>query len=226
VPPYGKECPPQARRSPPRKQPGEARPRIRDAVDRLSRETELLAVSRITPANRSAVPSAVVSQPGGPRGDRAIPVELLAWRSALSRRQDAGRRAVGPGRSTSTSSSWGRRGSTAGARDSARFPGRRRFCLLPARSGPGAVVPTYGRTVSQLLDACEDTLEVIAFMKRSGVLLLFGLLLALAAVLSFTGCKKKEPRPVGEVEPIRLNPWRRSRITRRSCGRIRTTCRR
>ena len=43
-------------------------------------------------------------------------------------------------------------------------------------------------------------------MKRSGVLLLFGLLLALAAVLSFSGCKKKEPpAPVGEGEPIRLN---------------------
>ena len=42
-------------------------------------------------------------------------------------------------------------------------------------------------------------------MKRSGVLLLFGLLLALAAVLSFTGCKKKEPpAPVGEVEPIQI----------------------
>jgi len=43
-------------------------------------------------------------------------------------------------------------------------------------------------------------------MKRNGIFLLFGLLLALAAVLSFSGCKKKEP-PVqaGEVEPIRLN---------------------
>jgi len=39
-------------------------------------------------------------------------------------------------------------------------------------------------------------------MKKSGILLL----LALAAVLSFSGCKKKEPpAPVGEVEPIRLN---------------------
>ena len=43
-------------------------------------------------------------------------------------------------------------------------------------------------------------------MKRSGSLLRFALLLALAAVLSFSGCKKKQPpAPVGEGEPIRLN---------------------
>jgi 2-amino-4-hydroxy-6-hydroxymethyldihydropteridine diphosphokinase len=40
---------------------------------------------------------------------------------------------------------------------------QRRFCLLPAAEvAPGAVVPTYGRTVTQLLNACEDPLEVIA----------------------------------------------------------------
>jgi 2-amino-4-hydroxy-6-hydroxymethyldihydropteridine diphosphokinase len=39
---------------------------------------------------------------------------------------------------------------------------QRRFCLLPAAEvAPGAVVPTYGRTVTQLLNACEDPLEVI-----------------------------------------------------------------
>jgi tetratricopeptide (TPR) repeat protein len=43
-------------------------------------------------------------------------------------------------------------------------------------------------------------------MKRSGILLRFALLLALAAVLSFSGCKKKQPpAPAGEGEPIRLN---------------------
>jgi hypothetical protein len=26
---------------------------------------------------------------------------------------------------------------------------------------PGSIVPKYGRTVTQLLDACEDPLEVI-----------------------------------------------------------------
>ena len=43
-------------------------------------------------------------------------------------------------------------------------------------------------------------------MKRSGILLRLALLLALAAVLSFSGCKKKQPpAPAGEGEPIRLN---------------------
>jgi tetratricopeptide (TPR) repeat protein len=43
-------------------------------------------------------------------------------------------------------------------------------------------------------------------MKRSGILLLFGLLLALAALLSVSGCKQKQPpAPAGEGEPIRLN---------------------
>ena len=44
-------------------------------------------------------------------------------------------------------------------------------------------------------------------MKRNGILLRSALLLALAAVLSFSGCKKKQPPPVpvGEGEPIRLN---------------------
>jgi len=43
-------------------------------------------------------------------------------------------------------------------------------------------------------------------MKRSGILLRFALLMALAAVLSFSGCKKKQPpAPAGEGEPIRLN---------------------
>ena len=43
-------------------------------------------------------------------------------------------------------------------------------------------------------------------MKRSGIFLRFALLLALAAALSFPGCKKKQsPAPVGEGESIRLN---------------------
>lgn len=43
-------------------------------------------------------------------------------------------------------------------------------------------------------------------MKRSGVLLPIALLLALAAVVSFSGCKKKQPpAPAGDGEPIRLN---------------------
>jgi 7,8-dihydro-6-hydroxymethylpterin-pyrophosphokinase len=40
---------------------------------------------------------------------------------------------------------------------------QRRFCLVPAAEvAPGAVVPTYGRTVTQLLNACGDPLEVTA----------------------------------------------------------------
>jgi len=43
-------------------------------------------------------------------------------------------------------------------------------------------------------------------MKRSDFLPGFAILFALAAVLSFSGCKKKQPpAPVGEVEPIRMN---------------------
>lgn len=43
-------------------------------------------------------------------------------------------------------------------------------------------------------------------MKRSGVFPKVALLLALAAVLSFSGCKKKQPpAPAGEGEQIRLN---------------------
>jgi 2-amino-4-hydroxy-6-hydroxymethyldihydropteridine diphosphokinase len=39
---------------------------------------------------------------------------------------------------------------------------QRRFFLLPAAEvAPDAVVPTYGRTVTQLLNSCEDPLEVI-----------------------------------------------------------------
>ncbi|HEX9850834.1 tetratricopeptide repeat protein [Candidatus Deferrimicrobium sp.] len=43
-------------------------------------------------------------------------------------------------------------------------------------------------------------------MKRNGILLRIALLLSLAAVLSISGCKKKQPpAPAGEGEPIRLN---------------------
>jgi len=43
-------------------------------------------------------------------------------------------------------------------------------------------------------------------MKNSGTLLRIALLLAIAAALSFSGCKKKQPpAPAGEGEPIRLN---------------------
>jgi len=43
-------------------------------------------------------------------------------------------------------------------------------------------------------------------MKRNAILLRITFLLALGAVLAFSGCKEKHPHaPVGEGEPIRLN---------------------
>ena len=139
--------------------------RIRDAVDRLSRETELLAVSRMyagEPFGRSHQPwylnlavRAAVSQ---------TPWELLGLAKRLER--EAGRRG---------GARWGPRtldvdilllGDAVIDVPGLVIPhasmALRRFCLLPAAEvAPGAVVPTYGRTVSQLLDACEDPLEVI-----------------------------------------------------------------
>ena len=139
--------------------------RIRDAVDRLSRETELLAVSRMyagEPFGRSHQPwyltlavRAAVSQ---------TPWELLALAKRLE--LEAGRRG---------GARWGPRtldvdilllGDAVIDVPGLVIPhasmAQRRFCLLPAAEvAPGAVVPTYGRTVSQLLDACEDPLEVI-----------------------------------------------------------------
>lgn len=139
--------------------------RIRDAVDRLSRETELLAVSRMyasAPFGRShqpwflnlAVRAAAGHSPWG----------LLALAKRLER--EAGRRG---------SARWAPRtldvdilllGDAVIDQPGLVIPhpsmARRRFCLLPAAEvAPDAVVPTNGRTVSQLLDACPDPLEVI-----------------------------------------------------------------
>lgn len=134
-------------------------------MDRLSRETELLAVSRVyasEPFGRSRQPwflnlavRAAVSQ---------TPTELLGLAKRLER--EAGRRG---------GARWGPRtldvdilllGDAAIDLPGLVIPhasmARRRFCLLPAAEvAPGAVVPTCGRTVAQLLDACEDPLEVI-----------------------------------------------------------------
>jgi 2-amino-4-hydroxy-6-hydroxymethyldihydropteridine diphosphokinase len=139
--------------------------RIRDAVDRLSRETELLAVSRLyasEPFGRSHQPwflNLAVRV-----ATRRSPWELLALAKRLE--MEAGRRG---------GARWGPRTLDI---DILLLEGvvvdlpelviphasmaRRRFCLQPAAEvAPGSIVPKYGRTVTQLLDACEDPLEVI-----------------------------------------------------------------
>ncbi|OGP22580.1 MAG: 2-amino-4-hydroxy-6-hydroxymethyldihydropteridine diphosphokinase [Deltaproteobacteria bacterium GWB2_65_81] len=140
--------------------------RIRDAVDRISGETELLAVSRMyasEPSGRSGQPwflnlaiRAAVTQ---------SPWELLGMAKRLER--EAGRRG---------GCRWGPRtldvdiillGDSVVDQPGLVIPhasmARRRFCLLPvAEVAPEAVVPTYVRTVTQLLESCEDPLEVIA----------------------------------------------------------------
>ncbi len=138
---------------------------IRDTVDRLSRETELLAVSRIytsEPFGRSNQPwflnlavRAATNRSGW---------ELLGLVKRLER--EAGRRG---------GARWGPRtldvdilllGDAMIDLPGLAIPhasiAERRFCLVPAAEvAPDALVPTYGRTVTQLLSSCEDPLEVI-----------------------------------------------------------------
>ena len=139
--------------------------RIRDAVDRLSRETELLAVSRMyasEPFGRSCQPwflnLAVRASTG------RSPWELLALAKRLE--QEAGRRG---------GARWGPRAldvdilllgdsviDVPGLGRPLASMAQRRYCLLPgADVAPDPVVPTHGCTVTQLLNACEDPLEVI-----------------------------------------------------------------
>ncbi len=139
--------------------------RIRDAVDRLSRETEILAVSGMyssEPFGRSNQPWFLNLALRVAAGHS--PLELLALAKRLER--EAGR--CGGAR-------WGPRtldvdillfGDAV-----VHLPGlliphesmtRRRFCLLPAAEvAAGAVVPPSGRTISEILRSCEDPLEVI-----------------------------------------------------------------
>jgi len=132
--------------------------RIRDAVDRLSRETGLLAVSRMyasEPFGRSHQPWFLNLAVRVATGHSPLVLLAMAKRLEL----EAGRRG---------GARWGPRTLGDAVID---LPGlviphaamaQRRFCLLPAAEvAPGAVVPTYGRTVTQLLDSCEDPLEVI-----------------------------------------------------------------
>ena len=140
--------------------------RIRDAVDRLSRETDLLAVSRMyasEPFGRSDQPWFLNLAVRAATG--RSPWELLAFVKRLE--LDAGRRG---------GVRWGPRtldvdilllGDAVIDVPGLVIPhasmAQRRFCLRPAAEvAPDAVVPTYACTVTQLLNACEDPLEVIA----------------------------------------------------------------
>jgi 2-amino-4-hydroxy-6-hydroxymethyldihydropteridine diphosphokinase len=140
--------------------------RIRDAVDRLRRESEVRAVSRMyagEPSGRAHQPwflnlAVLLSTDLSPR-------ELLRLAKRLER--EAGRRG---------GARWGPRpldvdiilmGDTVVSEPELSVPHEsmafRRFCLLPVSDvAPDAVVPPGGRTVSQMLASCEDPLEVMA----------------------------------------------------------------
>ena len=139
---------------------------LRDAVERLSADTEVLKVSRLY----AGEPHGRVHQPWFLNqavrvATRLSPEELLLLAKRLE--QGAGRR--GGGR-------WGPRtldvdivlyGEAVVSRPHLAIPhpamAGRRFCLLPvAEVTPDAIVPPGGRTVSELLATCNDTHEVIA----------------------------------------------------------------
>jgi 2-amino-4-hydroxy-6-hydroxymethyldihydropteridine diphosphokinase len=134
-------------------------------VERLSRETELLAVSRMyasEPFGRSHQPWFLNLAVRAATGRSPWGLLDLAKRLEI----EAGRR---------DGARWGPRAldvdilllgdaviDSAGLVVPHASMAQRRFCLLPAAEvAPGAIVPTYGRTVTQLLNSCEDPLEVI-----------------------------------------------------------------
>jgi len=137
-----------------------------DAVRRLSREVDVVAVSRLY----AAEPHGRAHQPWFLNqavriGTRQPPGELLLLAKRMER--EAGRRG---------GARWGPRpldvdiilyGDAVVDAPELAIPhlamAGRRFCLLPVSEvAPDAVVPPDGRTVSQLLASCEDPLEVIA----------------------------------------------------------------
>jgi 2-amino-4-hydroxy-6-hydroxymethyldihydropteridine diphosphokinase len=134
-------------------------------VERLSRETELLAVSRMyasEPFGRSHQPWFL-----------NLAVRAVTGRSPWGLLDLAKRLEIEAGRRDGAR--WGPRAldvdilllgdaviDSAGLVVPHASMAQRRFCLLPAAEvAPGAIVPTYGRTVTQLLNSCEDPLEVI-----------------------------------------------------------------
>ncbi|HEX9205473.1 MAG TPA: 2-amino-4-hydroxy-6-hydroxymethyldihydropteridine diphosphokinase, partial [Candidatus Deferrimicrobiaceae bacterium] len=137
---------------------------LREALQRLSRETDVLAVSRLyagEPQGRGHQPWFL--NQAVRIATRLCPEELLLLAKRLE--QGAGRR--GGGR-------WGPRtldvdiilyGEAVVSRPHLAIPhpamAGRRFCLLPvAEVASDAVVPPGGRTVIELLAMCNDTLEV------------------------------------------------------------------
>ena len=165
-PPSGIGCPPPAAVLLLGSNAGRRVRTLREAVDRLGRESTVLAVSRLY----SSAPHGRPHQPWFLNqavriAARQSPEELLDLAKRMER--DAGRRPGGR---------WGPRpldvdivlyGEIVVARPHLAIPhpavAGRRFCLLPvAEVAPDAAVPPGGRTVSQLLASCGDPLEVTA----------------------------------------------------------------
>jgi len=139
---------------------------LREAVRRLSRHVTVESVSRIfagPPAGRPCQPWFLNQAVAGTT--RLAPWDLLLFAKEVERR--AGR-AAGP--------RWGPRpldvdillmGDRIVAEPALVVPhpalARRRFCLAPAAEiVPDAPVPPEGRTIRQLLEECDDPLEVVA----------------------------------------------------------------
>jgi 2-amino-4-hydroxy-6-hydroxymethyldihydropteridine diphosphokinase len=140
--------------------------RIREALEGLSRETGVRAVSRLF----SSEPYGRTRQPWFLNLAVRVETGLSPWdllRLAKRLERDAGRLPGGR---------WGPRpldvdiilmGAATFSEPGLVIPhdslARRRSCLAPvAEVAADAIVPPGGRTVAQLLASCEDTLEVIA----------------------------------------------------------------
>lgn len=139
---------------------------LREAVERLSAETEVVATSRLY----ASEPHGRVHQPWFLNqavrvAARHSPEELLLLAKRLERA--AGRRGGGRFGPRTLDVDIVLCGEAVVSLPHLSIPhpsmAGRRFCLLPvAEVAAESVVPPGGRTVSQLLYSCNDTLEVIA----------------------------------------------------------------
>jgi len=140
--------------------------RLREAVRRLGAEAAVRSVSRMY----ATEPFGRASQPWFLNLAIRLTTGLSPWdllRLVKRLEREAGRRSGGR---------WGPRpldvdivlmGDAVVSVDGLTIPhasmARRRFCLVPvAEVAADLVVPPGGRTVAQVLSACEDQLEVIA----------------------------------------------------------------